>query len=130
MSRLGIAAAATLVACGAGDGSRGAQQVPADTSTAATVAAPGESLAVSGPGVEIWFTLSRQGALPDGKSCIDRAIELRRDGKRIPIPLLYTEEAPSIVNDTTARAVLFTNCTAGDPYLVDLRTGRPTREKK
>jgi hypothetical protein len=119
-----------LVACGAGETSRGAQQLPADSSGSATVAAPPESLAVTGPGVEIWFTLSRQGSLPDGKPCIDRAIELRRDGKRTPVPLLYTEEAPRIVNDTTARAVLYTNCTAGDAYLVDLRSGRPTREKQ
>ncbi len=37
---------------------------------------------------------------------------------------------PSIVNDTTARAILYTGCVAGDAYLVDLRSGRPTREKK
>jgi hypothetical protein len=130
MSRIGIAAVATLVACGTGDGSRGAQPPVADTAGSATVAAPSESLAAKGPGVEIWFTLARQGSMPDGKPCVDRAIELRRDGKRIPIPLLYTEEAPSIVNDTTARAGVYTNCTAGDPYLVDLRSGRPTREKR
>jgi hypothetical protein len=46
------------------------------------------------------------------------------------VPLLYTHEAPTIVNDTTARAVLYTGCTPGDAYLVDLRSGRPTREKR
>jgi hypothetical protein len=130
MRRLSTVAAATLVACGAGEGSGGAKEQPADSTATAAVVAPSESLAVNGPGVEIWFTFSRQGSLPGGRPCVDRAIELRRDGKRIPIPLLYTEEAPRIVNDTTARAVLYTNCTAGDAYLVDLRSGRPTREKK
>ncbi len=130
MSRLGIAAAAALVACGAGEGSGGARRPPGDSAGPALAAAPAESLAVSGSGVEIWFTLSRRGSSSDGKPCIDRTIELRRDGKRIPVPLLYTEEAPRIVNDSTARAVLYTNCIAGDHYLVDLRSGRPTREKK
>jgi hypothetical protein len=128
MIRLGLVAVVMLIGCGGGD--RVAQKPAADTASVATVGVPRESLAVNGPGVQIWFTLPRQGTGPDGKPCIDRAIELRRDGKRIPIPLLYTEEAPRIVNDTTARAVLYTNCTAGDPYLVDLRSGRPTREKK
>jgi hypothetical protein len=128
MIRFGIVAVVMLIGCGAGD--PGVQKRAADTALSATGAAPRESLAVNGPGVQIWFTLPRQGTGPDGTPCIDRAIELRRDGKRIPIPLLYTEEAPRIVNDTTARAVLYTNCTAGDPYLVDLRSGRPTREKK
>jgi hypothetical protein len=114
-----------LAACGSG-GSRPA----ATTADTAVSVPPRESLAVAGPGVEIWFTLARRGALPDGKPCVDRGIELRRGGKRIPVPLLYTEEAPRIVNDSTARAILYTGCVPGDAYLVDLRSGRPTREKK
>lgn len=113
-----------LVACGTG------ADKPATVVDSSVSNAPKDSLAVAGPGVEIWFTLSRSGKSPDGSPCADRAIELRRDGKRIPVPLLYTRGAPSIVNDTTARAVLYTGCVAGDAYLVDLRSGRPTREKK
>jgi hypothetical protein len=114
----------SLAACGT-SGGKSAAMVDTTVSTA-----PADSLAVAGPGVEIWFTLSRSGSAADGTPCVDRAIELRRDGKRIPVPLLYTREAPSIVNDTTARAVLYTGCVAGDAYLVDLRSGRPTREKR
>ncbi len=113
-----------LAACGTG------AEKPATVVDSTVSTAPKDSLAVTGPGVEIWFTLSRGGKSPDGSPCTDRAIELRRDGKRIPVPLLYTQEAPSIVNDTTARAILYTGCVAGDAYLVDLRSGRPTREKK
>ena len=65
-------------------------------------------------------------ARPTALRCLDRAIEIRRGGKRIPVPLLYTGEAPRIVNDSTARAILYTGCRAGDAYLVDLRNGRPT----
>jgi hypothetical protein len=113
-----------LAACGTSGDKTAAM---ADTSVSI---APKESLAVAGRGVEIWFTFSRPGVAADGTPCVDRAIELRREGKRIPVPLLYTGEAPTIVNDTTARAVLFTGCLAGDAYLVDLRSGRPTREKR
>jgi hypothetical protein len=96
----------------------------------ATVAS-GDSLAVSAPGgIDIWFTLARRGQRADGTGCVDRAIEIRHGGQRTPVPLLYTGEAPRIVNDTTARAILYTSCRPGDAYLVDLRSGRPTRERR
>ena len=66
----------------------------------------------------------------DGRRCVDRAIEIRRGGTRVPVPLLYTGEAPEIVNDTTLRARLSNGCRPGDAYLVDLRTGRPVRERR
>lgn len=116
--------AASLAACGTGSGGR---DTVADTAVSIV---PADSLAVPGPGVEVWFTLSRPGLAPDGTPCTDRAIELRRGGSRIPVPLLYTHEAPRIVNESTARAVLYTDCLAGDAYLVDLRSGRPTREHR
>ena len=121
MQRAAAFLAASLVACRAGSGERAAV---ADTAASMVSA---DSLAIAVPGVEIWFTLSRPGRAPDGSPCADRAIELRRGGSRIPVPLLYTREAPRIVNDSTARAILYTDCRAGDAYLVDLRSGRPTR---
>ena len=45
------------------------------------------------------------------------------------MPLLYTGTAPEIVNDTTMRARLSDACVPGDTYLVNLRTGRPVRER-
>lgn len=93
-------------------------------------AAPAESLVATAPGgVEIWFTLAREGKAADGTSCTDRTLEIRREGKRIPVPLLYTSSAPEIVNDTTLRARLSDRCAPGDVYLVSLRTGRPVRER-
>ena len=52
-----------------------------------------------------------------------------KDGRRVPVPLLYTGRAPEIVNDTTARAWLSDGCAPGDAYLVDLRTGRPVPDR-
>ena len=92
--------------------------------------APVDSLVATAPGgVEIWFTLSREGTAADGTRCTDRAIELRRGGTRVPVPLLYTGAAPELVNDSTIRARLSKQCVPGDAYLVDLRTGRPVRER-
>jgi hypothetical protein len=91
--------------------------------------APADSLVATAPGgVEVWFTLSREGKADDGTTCTDRTIEIRRGGTRIPVPLLYTGTAPVLVNDTTIRARLSNRCVPGDAYLVDLRTGRPVRE--
>jgi hypothetical protein len=124
--RAAAATVAMLASCGRGTSDR-TEAVSADSVPATS---PADSLAVSGPGgVEIWFTHSRSGTAPDGRRCTDRAIEVRRGAQRIPVPLLYTGEAPRIVNDSTARAILYTNCRAGDAYLVDLRNGRPTRER-
>jgi hypothetical protein len=80
-------------------------------------------------GVELWFTLARPDSGPDGP-CVDRALEIRRYGRRIPVPLVYTVTAPEPVNDSTVRVRLASHCRPGDAYRVDLRTGRPTRESR
>lgn len=91
---------------------------------------PADSLVATAPGgVEIWFTLARRGKAADGTTCTDRALEIRRGETRVPVPLLYTGAAPEIVNDSTMRARLSDDCAPGDPYLVNLRTGRPVRER-
>jgi hypothetical protein len=90
---------------------------------------PADSLVATAPGgAEVWFTLARPDSA-DGRRCIDRAIEIRRGGARVPVPLLYTGTSPEILNDTTLRARLSNGCRPGDAYLVDLRTGRPVRER-
>jgi hypothetical protein len=91
-------------------------------------AAPADSLVMlAGDSVGIWFTLAR----PDsGGGCTERTIEIRRGTARVPVPLLYTGGAPEFVNDTTIRARLWNDCRPGDAYLVDLRTGRPVRERR
>ena len=122
--------AAGLVACAAGCTER--EETPrAESTTVGTArAAPADSLVATAPdGVEIWFTLAREGKGADGATCIDRTLEIRRGDSRIPVPLLYTGSAPEIVNDTTMRARLSDHCSPGDSYLVDLRSGRPVRER-
>jgi hypothetical protein len=105
-------------------------RAPEAESASAEPTAPAESLVATAPGgVEIWFTLAREGKAADGTSCTDRTLEIRREGKRLPVPLLYTGSAPEIVNDTTMRARLSDRCAPGDAYLVNLRTGRPVRER-
>jgi hypothetical protein len=89
---------------------------------------PADSLAVARGGVEVWFTLARTAQGSDGEPCLERGLEIRQAGHRTPVPLLYTGETPTLLNDTTMRAILWTQCKPLDPYLVDLRTGRPVRE--
>jgi hypothetical protein len=101
-----------------------------DAGAEAPVSAPADSLVATAPdGAEIWFTLSRESKAADGRTCIDRTMEIRRGTSRIPVPLLYTGTAPELVNDSTVRARLSNQCVPGDAYLVNLRTGRPVRER-
>jgi hypothetical protein len=103
---------------------------PPPAADAAISAPPADSLVATAPnGAEIWFTLSRSDSGDSGR-CTARAVEIRRGGTRTPVPLLYTGWAPEVVNDTTFRARLADHCRPGDAYLVNLRTGRPTREHR
>ena len=120
-----VAVVAVLgAACGEREESR-----PAESASSQPIA-PADSLVATAPGgVEIWFTLSREAKAADGTTCTDRTIEIRRDGARVPVPLLYTGSTPEIVDDTTMRARLSDHCAPGDAYLVDLRSGHPVRER-
>jgi hypothetical protein len=121
------AAAGLLVALCACDA---APERPPAAPAAAGPTAPVDSLALAAPGgVEVWYTLARPGRAADGTPCVDRALEIRRNGARIPVPLLYTGLPPELVNDSTIRARLSNRCAPGDRYLVNLTTGRPTPER-
>ena len=118
--------AGAVIAAAACSSGRPAGQATADSTGTGAPELP-DSLAVRGPhGVELWFTLARGDRGTDGTRCIDRTIEIRLGGNHIPVPLLYTEEAPRFVNDTTLEAVLYRACRPLDRYRVDLRTGQPT----
>ena len=97
---------------------------------AAADSAPPDSLVATAPGgVQVWFTLARRATSPAGVPCVDRAIEIRQGDTRVQVPLLYTGTPPELVNDSTLRARLSNQCRPGDAYLVDLRSGRPVRER-
>jgi hypothetical protein len=112
-------------ACRSGNGSPGSE--PARSS-----ANPPDSLVLADPsGVEVWFTLARSALSPTGADCVERGLEIRRqDGRRVQVPLLYTGDRPTLLNDSTMRAIQWTNCRPQDAYLVDLRSGRPVRDRK
>jgi hypothetical protein len=90
---------------------------------------PSDSLVLAtGTGVEVWYGLARPARGPDGSPCLERGLEIRRGERRIQVPLLYTGETPTLLNDSTMRAVLWTNCRPGNVYVVDLTNGRPVRQ--
>ena len=94
-------------------------------------AKPADSLALSGPaGLTIWFTLVRSSRSAAGEPCFERGLQIRQAGRRIQVPLLYTGEPPALLDDSTMRAILWTDCHPVRPYLVDLRTGRPVPERE
>ena len=81
------------------------------------------------PGMEVWFTLARPATAANGQHCVERGLEIRSEGKRTRVPLLYTGAAPELLNDTLMRAMLWKDCKPGEPYLVNLRTGQPVPER-
>jgi hypothetical protein len=122
MSWRGLAVVLLLPGCG-GEPDRPAARAPRDS-------APADSLVLTAPGgVEVWYTMARPGKAANGDTCIDRTLEIRRGDTRVPVPLLYTGTPPELVDDSTMRARLSSACRPGDSYLVNLRTGRPVRER-
>lgn len=127
-SRSAIIGAALLSGMGCGERPERAASAPASTSHG-TAPAPADSLvATVDDSTAIWFTLARRDSGEAG-TCTERAIEIRRGTGRTAVPLLYTGAAPEVVNDSTLRARLWNQCRPGDAYLVNLRTGQPTRER-
>lgn len=118
-----MAALATL-AC---NGEPRAGNAPAPPEAPSRRASP-DSLVVTTPsGAQVWLVAGRQGTAPDGSTCEERLIEVRRDTARVRVPLLYTGDLPRLVNDSTLEATLWLHCVAGDRYRVNLRTGQPVK---
>ena len=106
-----------------------AEERPRAREDAATPSVRDSLVATSEDGLEVWFTLTRVGHAPDGTSCVERGLEIRRGDTRIQVPLLYTGAAPVLLNQSTMRAELWNHCRPVGAYLVDLRSGRPVRER-
>ncbi len=127
MTRRTAPAALVLASCLAACGGAPPAKPAVATDSAPPVPAFADSLALEAPGgVQVWFTQGRTGRRADGTTCAERVMEVRRDGKAVPVPLLYTGEVPVLVNDSTMQAHIWLDCTPGNLYAVNLRTGWPT----
>ncbi|MGH7628458.1 MAG: hypothetical protein ACREOF_03565 [Gemmatimonadales bacterium] len=90
---------------------------------------PAPQLALRAPrGAEVWFGDARESRDSTGAACVERTLEIRSAGGRRIVPLLYTLDTPTVLDDSTIRARLFTDCRPGPAYRVDLRTGLPVRK--
>jgi hypothetical protein len=124
---VGLAAAGLSLVCGCGP----AERSPRGGQAPDSPSMPEDSLVLTGrDGVEIWYTISRPATGPDGSRCVERGLEIRRGRDRTQVPLLYTGDAPTLINDSSMRAILWNSCQPVATYLVDLRTGRPVRESE
>lgn len=116
-----VAGVCLAAACAGPDDS-----VPAPAQAAAQVV-PADSLVLSAPGgVEIWFTGGRPARDSSGAECLERGLEIRGPAGNRGVPLLYTLEAPAVLDDSSISARVYTGCRPGARYRVSLRTGRPT----
>lgn len=90
--------------------------------------APSDSLALEAPGgITVWFTQTREAKDSLGNSCRERALEVRQDTTRRGVGLLYTREAPTLLDQDHMRAVLYNNCAPGPVYRVNFATLSPRR---
>ena len=65
-------------------------------------AVPADSLVATAPGgAEVWFTLARAGQRRRRAAASTERSRSAAAARAIPVPLLYTGDAPEIVNDTT-----------------------------
>ena len=125
MRMLLVGAALLATACGGAGGSRDAH---VDSATAGGPPPPPDSLALSLPdGLEVWYTMAREADSAGGARCLERTLEIRHPGgTRVGVPLLYTRDLPTVVNDSTLEARLSGDCVPGERYRIDTRSGRPT----
>lgn len=112
-------------ACGSRPDVRAGESVREDDAAEAVLADSLILTAADGSGV--WLTAGRDGRKPDGTVCAERLIEIRRGTARVHVPLLYTGEAPRLVDDSTLEARLWLHCEPGDLYRVHLTTGQPVK---
>lgn len=118
----------SLVTAGcSGEQSEGGSAASDADPAPAAAAAPPESLAVSlGEGSGVWFTIAREATAADGRSCLERGLEIRDSAGARLVPLLYTGEIPELIDDSTIQVHLFRECRPDALYRVNLRTGQPT----
>lgn len=88
---------------------------------------PSDSLVLRAGAFEVWFTDARPMVSDSGEPCMERALEIRQGTARRHIPLLYSLEAPTPLDDTTMRAILYNNCRPVGAYRVDYATASPHR---
>jgi len=110
-------------ACQAEPGPAAAPAAP----RSAEAPAPPDSLVLEVSGAGVWHTLSREATSSGGERCLERTLEIRRDGApSVRVPLLYTRDVPTVIDDSTLEARVFRDCAPGDRYRIDMRTGQPT----
>ncbi len=95
------------------------------TATAVAVAEPEVALTLN-DSTSIWYTLQRESRSESDSSCIERGLEIRTGGRRQLVPLLYTAEAPMVIDDSTVQVALYRHCRPDQLYRVNLGSGQPT----
>ncbi|HEU5218047.1 MAG TPA: hypothetical protein VFU23_05275 [Gemmatimonadales bacterium] len=124
LRRSGAMIALVLAACGArGEPAPGslpeADQGPPQMADTLVLSLPG--------GAAVWLAEGRRARDSAGTPCVERSVEIRRDSVKLKVPLLFTGSIPTMLDDTTIRAELFSNCRPSGVYKVGVRDGLPHR---
>lgn len=105
------------------------RQSPAVQDTTSSTASPDSLVLSLADSTGVWLVAGRPDTSGSGEACTERLLELRRGGRRLPVPLLYTLGTPKAIDDSTLRAALYRHCEVEAWYRVDTRTGLPKPER-
>ncbi len=126
MSRLFARLSGVALLLLAGCGARGEPEGGAVPEVARTPPPPADTLVLQLPhGNNVWLAEGRISRDSAGGQCFERSVEIRRDSVKLKVPLLFTAEVPTRVNDSTFQARLYQNCTLFATYKVGVRDGMP-----
>lgn len=115
-----------LAACGRSGAPAAAPASTASAATAVDSFPPDTHILDLSDGTEVWLTVGRVGQGPNGTTCLERGVQLRKGPLKMPVPLMYTSKLPVVVNGKLV-ASLSTNCVSGDDYSIDPKTAQPTK---
>jgi hypothetical protein len=112
----------------AGCGTRGEPEAGAVPEVAQASPPVPDTLVLSLPGGNtVWLAEGRRAVDSAGTPCFERSVEIRREGVKLKVPLLFTGAIPTRVDDSTILALLYHDCRPSASYKVGVRDGMPHR---
>jgi hypothetical protein len=110
----------------AGCGAHGEPEAGAVPEVAQAAPAVPDTLVLSLPGGNtVWLAEGRRAADSAGTPCFERSVEIRREGVKLKVPLLFTAAIPTRVDDSTFQALRYHDCRPANAYKIGVRDGMP-----
>jgi hypothetical protein len=121
-----VVAAGLVLLLLAGCGAHGEPEAGAVPEVAQAAPPVPDTLVLSLPGGNtVWLAEGRRAVDSAGTPCFERSVEIRREGVKLKVPLLFTGAIPTRVDDSTIQAFLYHDCRPANAYKIGVRDGMP-----